>query len=494
MGRSRRIAVSVALAAALLAGGVAVGLSGDSGNRDVDLAIDLSRPGRSIPASFLGLSIEYESIAPYAGPAGARNVSLARLLRRLGAASGAPVALRVGGNSTDQSLWNPKRLPQPDFILLDITRHTLGDLAWILEQTGGPVTLGLNLAVGDPRRAVAFVRAAQRQLPSGGLRAVEIGNEPDLYTEERVFHVGSVLMKRLRKRARYEPSEYEEDVEHYLTSLATRLRRPPELVVGSLARTPWVPSLLRLVDRRVAPVDGISGHFYPLVSCEDERPPSDLISQLLSDESSRAMLEKLGPLIDVGHARGVEVHVSELNSAICGGVPGVSDALAAALWLPDALFTLAARGADGVTVHSFAGAHYAPFDVVTTNGRPRTTPRPLYFGMLLFTKAAVTGSRLVPVTTPDQKGVRAWATADRKGTTRVVLINATADQDREVRLTGAPRGQCARLERLLAPSLGAREGVRLTSDGRVCSRDDAYRVDLPPASAALITIGRAATR
>ena len=99
----------------------------------------------------------------------------------LGAAQKAPLALRVGGNSSDESWWNPARLPRPHRVLYDLGPAWVASLASGQARSAAPVALGLNLALDDPGNALALVRAVRARLKRPGVVSLEIGNEPDLF-------------------------------------------------------------------------------------------------------------------------------------------------------------------------------------------------------------------------------------------------------------------------------------------------------------------------
>jgi hypothetical protein len=90
---------AVAVTGVTAAAALAVG-EGDGVQR-VAVTVDAAHPGRAVPPSFLGFSLEVPAVADYAGGAGRPNLALPRLLTTLGAAQGSAVALRIGGNSTD---------------------------------------------------------------------------------------------------------------------------------------------------------------------------------------------------------------------------------------------------------------------------------------------------------------------------------------------------------------------------------------------------------
>jgi len=169
----------------------------------------------------------------------------------------------------------------------------------------------------------------------------------------------------------------------------------------------------------------------------------------------------------------------------------VSDTFASALWMLDTLFSMASVGVDGVNVHSLPGAAYEPFTFTRAGGRWRGSVRPDYYGMLMFAQAFPPGARLLPVRAPAGP-VKVWAT-----TTGVVLINKDSRAHEVVLTVALPR---ARIEWLRAPSAGATTGVTLggiavrptgvlpTPRLQPVSREHGrYWIDLPPASAALLT-------
>jgi hypothetical protein len=468
--------------------------------RAVVARVVLDAPRRPLPAAPPGLSLEYDSLRRLVGPPGARNVAFARLVRRLGAVSGAAPVIRIGGNSTDQSWWNPRGDPRPRTVLFDLTPAVLDDVAWLARATGARVTLGVNLAVGEPARAVAFARAAQRRLPPGALRALELGNEPDLYATARTFRVGPLVLRRVRKRAAYGPRRYTADVQRYLAALRAGVRPTPALVIGGFAGTAWLSALPAILDATRGEVDGVSAHLYGLRGCEDRTPPARLADRLLEPATTDALPARLRATVAVAAPRGLAVPVTELNTAVCGGVAGVSDRLAAALWLVDALFAVVSAGAAQVDVHTWPGAFYA----VSTEGpgrsrAPVARPAPPYAGMLLFARAAPAGSATVPVRLVPGGAdgrARAWATVARDGTLRVVLLNLSDGAALTVGVRPAGRGaaaglaRCGAVQRVRAADLAARGGIATFSGGRSCVSGGTYRVAVGRPGAALLTIAR----
>ena len=65
--------------------------------------VTLGASGRTVPKSFLGLSMEYWGVPLFA----AEPQALARVISLLRVPGDGPLSLRIGGDSADQSLWNP---------------------------------------------------------------------------------------------------------------------------------------------------------------------------------------------------------------------------------------------------------------------------------------------------------------------------------------------------------------------------------------------------
>jgi hypothetical protein len=182
----------------------------------------------------------------------------------------------------------------------------------------------------------------------------------------------------------------------------------------------------------------------------------------------------------------------------------VDESFASALWVLQTLFAFARTGADGVNIHTYAGSPYALFKFHDDHGDWSSVAYPEYYGMRMFAQAAPAGSRLLSTAGARRGRVQAWATRAPGGGVRVVLINARPQaRTLAVRVRGGDIG--ATVERLLGPSLQARTGVTIGGQSftatsatgvpsgqaeieHVARRHGAYRVWIPGASAALLTI------
>jgi hypothetical protein len=244
-------------------------------------------------------------------------------------------------------------------------------------------------------------------------------------------------------------------------------------------------------------------HAYPLKHCR--RNSVVAMSQLLSPSASAGLAAKLAPYAAIAHAHDVPLRIDEMNAVSCGGAAGVSDTFGAALWALDSLFSMARDGVDGINIHTVPGTITELFGVQQTGSEWRSNVHPEYYGLMLFAHAAPAGSRLLRIAGGARPGLRAWATRADDGKIRVTLINKSLSVTRVLRLRVTGAAGPAKLERLLAPSIDAQDGITLggesfgqsTSTGRLQGRSaltsirpahGVYVVRIPAASAAMLTL------
>jgi len=155
-------------ACALIAGG----RGRAQGVIETRLTIAYDEAGRLISPDFLGLSYESAILADsaYFSPL---NASILGLIGALGPTG----VIRIGGNTSERTVWNRRDGPaSPE--RLAITPQSIDSLAATLRRLGWKLIYGLNLAGGTPGEAAeeaAYVAGAL----GADLLAFQIGNEPD---------------------------------------------------------------------------------------------------------------------------------------------------------------------------------------------------------------------------------------------------------------------------------------------------------------------------
>lgn len=440
----------------------------------VSVQIDATQPGRPIPTSFAGLSREWRRF-PYAEAGKPETVDPAylQLLRNLCAFNEQALSIRIGGASAD----GIKEVP-------DANRWR--QIAQVQAVTRTPLIITLNLARGDVQLCKDFIQRAKQHLPAGAIAGFELGNEPDGwfgrhrpkdYKWETYFDEFAAM------RAALVPGE----IPHVIGP-AWAHGLPPDIAAVMLQKNPGALSML-------------TGHAY---SCSPKIGPHP--EKLLVADVVPKTVTFLTPGIQAAHQAGLPFRLGECGSAWGGGIAGVSDSFASALWIMEFCMSLAEAGLDGVNFHGGGKGHYSPIQDDSDDKKFVTrsiTAKPSYYGLLLFAEAAAHRARFIPVEHSADEKLRLWATLDEKGTRRLLIINKHPDHPITLHL-GTGSTSRVTVKRLTAPSLGATEGLRLggqTFDGSTdghpigeatlehpAIQNDSTQLSLPAISAALITV------
>jgi Glycosyl hydrolase family 79 C-terminal beta domain len=467
---------------------------------DTPLAVNVSSTehGQALARGFVGVSLEYKALHIYTGrdPRAVDPVFL-QLLRQL--APGQTPMIRIGGDSADATWWPIPRVVPPGGISYGLNDGWLRTTRALASDLGAKLIMGLNLAAGRPSFAAAEARAFLQGIGRRFLSAFEIGNEPDLYSAFVWYRDRHGRAARARGHG-YNLNSLISDYKRFRAAL-------PRLPVAgpALSGPKWMRSLGRFLSTQRG-LGTVTYHRYPLRGCTTD--PTSLsfptIPALLADRSAAGLAAPLARFVSVAHAHHVKFRVGEMNSASCQGKAGVSDTFASALWIVDALFNMAKAGVDGVNVHSLPGAAYELFSFShNPSGESEAFVHPDYYGLLLFDHAFPPGARLLSVTAPGGP-VKVWATAGPDGKTRVVVINKDPAAAHTVQLQLPGTQSEGSLESLLAPSVDATTGVTLggqtfgpeTTTGALPGPEvtipidpvaGTYSIDVPPASAVLLT-------
>lgn len=459
--------------------------------------------GRPVAKGFVGLSLEYTAILPWVGSdPRAPDPVLVKLLDNLAPGTGQaqsrpqhpaknhasrqpntgaaaaksaltpaqpsaalpdPV-LRIGGDSADLSWYSPNHRPPPPGIRFTLDRTWLDSTQAILTATHAKLIANLNLKANDARllsNEVAAFGALTRG--AGTPTAFEVGNEPEKFGSQTFYLAAASRRHRTRTPVTARPRRY--SFRSYAADFDRYSQLVPEgssLAAPAVGRQSWWPPIPEFLNDRPR-VKLVTLHAYPLHNCvlHPVGPAAPSIPHLLAPAASSGLAAILAPYAASAHHHGAQLRVDELNSVSCGGARGVSDTFASALWALDTLFALAQVGVDGINMHAFPGAAYSPFAITHKAGRWSAEVKPLYLGLLAFTRAAPRGSKLLRVNSPNDRELRVWATRTPGGHAHVVLINTSPTEAHTiaVQLPGGP-GE-PRLERLIAPSLASTSGVTL---------------------------------
>jgi hypothetical protein len=415
-----------------------------------------SKPGREIPANFMGFSHEWGNARWFLGSSRVgENRIYRQLLANLTAYGSGPIVLRIGGNSTDAT-----REPTTDFILPFV------DLA---RSTGSHFLLGVNLGAGDPELAARQAQLYLAQMPPGSVDEIEIGNEPDLY-----YRNG-------KRKASYSAENYHAEFDQWVRQLTPLLPAGVKLAGPGWGTGQKAKEETRAFEARFRGSLGVfTMHYYE--TNPGAHPGPD---ELLSPRAATDGPELLAPAVAISHSNGIPFRMGEFSSIGNEGVHGVSDDFATALWAVDTMFEYLRAGVDGVNWEASDGNFDSPFYFdVDQARRPNVFTlkyvSPLYYGLLFFQAATGHHARLLPVTVEAQANVKVWATLDDAGVERVVVLNKDLDRGGiiSISLAGSDSNKAKGfthgfIRRLTAPTPESTDKVRFAGQTFDGSRDGA---------------------
>jgi hypothetical protein len=469
------------------------------GRIDADAEVTIPRNPRlmAIPHSFLGIATPYWALPP-----DEHHLSLyKRVLAILHVRGDGRFVMRIGGDSADYAVWDPgsHRLDPWAFA---VKPALVARLARIVRTLRLRIIIDLNTVTSTPHLAAAWARAAEARLPRGSILGFEVGNEPDLYRWKGwVAKLKGKGFDLARLPRRLTPADYVVDYHRFARAVRGAVPGVPLLAPAlgdPVTGLKWVSTLLAAAHPGLRIV---TVHRYPLSACAhpgDRTWPT--VAKLLDKHTTIGTGAALKPAVALARRAGLPERVTEINSVTCGGVPGVSNTFATALWAPDALFSVVRSGVRAVNLEARVYSINAPFGW----RRGGLHARPLLYGLIMFKRMLGPDSRLVPLRlrgAASRSGrLTAWAVRSGRDALKVLLTNDGSTPVRAaVRLPATAPGS---VQRLLARSASATSGVtldgqQLDSEVRWHGRPTAetvtpsagsYLVTVPGQSAAMLTV------
>jgi hypothetical protein len=391
----------------------------------------------SITNHYLGLSFESTGLNEGNFDTGG---NLPQLLKNLGSST-----MRFGGLSVDNDIATYPRWT-------GITTRGLAGLTRLAKASGWSVLYSEDLAEFPADKAQVTADAAKVVASLGtSLVAIGCGNEPHGYIRYK------------RRPATYGPVDYDKDAAACLAAVRAGAPRVPLEGPDLVGGQDWFNSYVRQEAGKLA----LAGeHLYPGAALESYKGQSSLsvAAILLSAPLVRTKETETFRWVTAGaRVAGAKPIMSETNSISSGGMPGVSDTFAAALWAINYSLLGAEYGMDGMNFHNmFTGTCAAYSEICPGTSNPRQyTARPVYYG-LVFTHLLGTG-KFLPVkvsTGATARNVVAYALKPASGGPHVMVENLTG-QPTSITLAVGGKATSAKVLRLTAPGLLAKSGVRI---------------------------------
>jgi Glycosyl hydrolase family 79 C-terminal beta domain len=439
-------------------------------------------PGLEVPQNFLGMSYEWGDSEWVMGwPSVKINTSYRRLLKNLMVGHDAPMLIRIGGASTDQT-----GMP---------TDQTIPAFASLASDMNVHFSFGVNLGSDNLDLAVSQAQAYVSQMPAGTVDTIEIGNEPDNY-----------VLNGMRP-ASYTLADYLSEYAKWGQGILPTVSSSTGLMGPSWGGLPMlVQHLPDFESAEAAKTSIISHHRYAGYQDPGTNFASDF---LLTPSAASAGPVAIAPEVPLAHKQGQVFRIGEFNSIDGGGIPGISDTFGSALWAVDTMFEYVKVGVDGVNWHGISGCTYCAFtfnvvnDGIHGNAFYLTQVKPLYYGMLFFQKATGNHAKMLPVALQTSSNIKVWATMDNSSTVAVVILNKdeSFSGDFAVMVPGYGDAQAIRLT---APSYQSTSGVTLngqtfegSTDGNpiavaanetIYAESGIYKITLQPTSAVLLVL------
>jgi hypothetical protein len=453
----------------------------------VTITVDTRHPAGRLPADFVGLSFEMRELG--IGNLDPAKGNTAALLRTLG-----PSNLRIAGNTLDRdTLWVPEGQQAPDPLpewVQDVVRPAdIRRLDALLRTTGWRTEVGINVGRWDAGLG-ADQAAAMTAILGRRLVAVECGNEPDQWAGKALRPAG------------YAYPAYHADWLACADAVGHNRIAGPDTAGTS---SDWAASLARDEHERMAM---LTVHQY-------SSGPDATIATLLAPQTVTNQLKSVAKNLAAAQAAGLPMRVDEANSAYSGGVDGVSNKYASALWGLDYSMQMAQAGLAGVNIHGGLGVCNEPI----WNGKwQRYTPicaadkadeaaqiyraMPIYYG--LWMARQVGPGQFLPVTVSSGRNITAYAVRGDDCKLRVAVVQKDDTSAAPVTVTLAVGGRDRRGQvlRMTGESLGAEptavQGATVDRSGHLRpGRPDVTRVrggslslDVAAGSAAVITLDR----
>jgi hypothetical protein len=502
MNRRNFIRLSAATSAAILCPPLSFA---DNSSASVRLTLRPDRLGNKIGDDFTGLSYESAQLGNPHFFSGA-NTELAGFVRQLGASG----VLRIGGNTSEYCYWTPdptkpanvQNIQNPDNLRsgdkanpaafsmavgpdtgheapapVNITPLAVRNLRDFLDASGWKLIYGLNMGTGTAEDA-ADQAAKVMDAAGSKLIAFQLCNEPDLFFRNGI------------RKSDYDFKQFALEWQHFYETIRARLPNAPFAGPDTAYNNEWLVPFAKQFKREAA---FLSQHYYA------EGPPTDpsMTIERLLRPSPRLQDEFVGMKTTMQES-GLPFRLAETNSCYQGGKAGVSDTFASALWAADLMYQLAAAGGEGINFHGGGYGWYTPIAGTQENG---FLARPIYYSMLLFAQAGP--GQLVESKLDQPKAaplLTAYGLSGSTGAIKVATFNKHTDRGIHLTIDAGQRSQRVTALRLHAPRVddatdttfggspvGASGVWSAAREETLQVENGAAVLDLPPASAALIT-------
>lgn len=392
-------------------------ISPSAGDVAFNVSIDSTVKGIAIPSTFIGLS--YEANATVSGKYFSNTFTKhVNLVKNLGTG-----IIRIGANSADKMIWNHSLrngYTGGDKIFTDDVDRFFGFATAI----GWKSMFGVNVGTGTVAQATDEIKYIDQNYSSNVLN-YELGNEPDLFHDW------------VPGQTAYSVLSYQTDFDNFYSSIHSAT--PNVKISGPATCCHLSDFAVPFVTLENAKLAQVSYHYYT---------GANSIATLLIDDAS--LIANTNTLVNLAKTYNLPFRYAECNSIAGGGLQGVSNKLASALWGADYMYITAKMGVAGVNFHGGSAGNYTPIEYGNFDGiNGNVRPRPLYYGMLAFSlgskgkfiqnNATVVGGVL---------NCKVYTILGDDSNYYITLINKDLTSQAYVKITGMPVNHATLITRL----------------------------------------------
>ncbi|GAA94113.1 glycoside hydrolase family 79 protein [Mixia osmundae IAM 14324] len=440
----------------------------------------------TVPSNFWGWSIELSVASQILGNSpGTLQNSLLNYLSNYQARARKGTVIRIGGNSQDQAEYRPA---QPVPIITNGTAQSSSSLQTpyltmgpslfdtMLNMTQLVQTqwiFGLNFA--DPANTTnpTIIATALEASLGDNLLAFQVGNEPDLYSQNGKRPVNYTIPEYI--------VDFGEEIELLNGTTAPTTITQVNKFTGPSVCCDWTMTDI-LANGYLAAYStslaSVSVQHYPDNNCvavgKSEGTavvPQNVLQNYLNHTGATYLLDQYNTVVPVVQALSKPFHMLETNTASCGGFPGISDAFASALWAVDYALQMATRNFTLALFHVGGSAVvYNPFTPPPTDAQYLGwTTGPLYYAGLAVTEAlgSSSASQVLDLSSTIDDVQPAYIIYEAGMPARAVLINYVTDNsgasDYTASLTISGVGDQINVKYLSAASSTAFENITWAS-------------------------------
>jgi hypothetical protein len=401
-------------------------------SQNINIDIDYIHPGIKIPDDFTGLSFETRAVVKDT-TFNSGNTVLQNMIKMLGNG-----ILRIGGNSVENSVFTlSKRMKSTGQD--SITSDDIDRVFSFAKKTGWKVIFGLNLGKFDPELSALETQYAWKY--KSQIHSFEIGNEPNHFIQHQT------------RDSSWGYPEFKTEFETYIKTINNLV--PDAVFSGPATASKYNPWFVNFAKDESNNVCLLSHHHYPM------SPEKGSVPMMLSKKLMRTISDLFLNLVKVSAEHNKKFRLAECNSVFKGGLAGVSNSFASALWGADFMFTLAQSGAVGLNIHTGATNAYTPISF----SKGVYTAKPLFYGMMLF-RLGNKGNFLPLKVSDTLANISCYAVKDSLGEVTFTIINkdSLANYSINVSFSGTSDFNSCDIIRLTAPSVYSTSDVSLAGD------------------------------